>query len=986
MKRVGTLTSLAAAICFGLSSCGGGHHSNNQSSNATLTSIRVTSSSSSNSIAAGGTLQLTATGNYSDGTSQNLTSQATWKTSDSTLASTNTSGLVTALKQGTVTVSATQGTITGSMTIQVSQAALNAISITGGASLAAGGSEQLSAHGTYTDGSAQDLTSQVTWISSDTTIATVNSSGLLNSLKAGIVTITASLNGVSGTAGVTVTAVAVLTAINVGVPSPSLASGATEQLTATGFYSDGSTQDLSAKVTWQSSDTAIASVSGSGLLTAVKNGSVIITATLNSISGLGTVTVGSAALSSISVTPDVFSIASGQSARLSVHAVYADGTTQDVTTDVTWNSGTTAVATVDPTGSVTGVSVGTSTITATYASKQATALVTVTAAQLQSIVVTPASASIATGQTQAFTANGIFSDGSTTDITNSVIWSSSAASVATVAATGLATGVGAGSANIIATSGAVQSSPVALTVTAAVLTEIDITPDGQSIPVGGQFQLTLTGTFSDGSTQTLTNGTWSSSDPTLASVDDTGNVTGIANSNNNAVTITASYNGLTGTTTVYITSAAPASLQLTPATASIASGTTLQYTANVVYTDGSIQPVTAGLTWQSSSSSVAAINVNGLVTAYAPGKSTISVAYDSLSATASLTVTPATLASLVVTPASTVVGVNGTVQYTATGVFSDQSTQDMTSQVVWISSNASAALINAAGLASGISAGTTSITAAFGAVSGSTTLTVTTAALISIDITPSNPVVTPRSQTQLTATGTFSDGTQRVLSGVAWHSSSGRYATVTGTGLLRSKKTSGKSVTVYATLNGVTGQTTVTITSMTIQKLAITPSSANIAIGTKLPFTLTATLSDGVTQIDLTASARWQTSNYQDAVVNNQGVVTGVAAGSVTITASMNGVAPATASLTVSNATIQSISVKPATPTIGLGSMQQFTAQGLFSDGSTQDITSVSSWTSSSPAVAVINQSGLASSASHGQTTIEATFNGTSGSTVLSVN
>jgi hypothetical protein len=111
-----------------------------------------------------------------------------------------------------------------------------------------------------------------------------------------------------------------------------------------------------------------------------------------------------------------------------------------------------------------------------------------------------------------------------------------------------------------------------------------------------------------------------------------------------------------------------------------------------------------------------------------------------------------------------------------------------------------------------------------------------------------------------------------------------------------------------------------------------------------------------------------------------------VEAGSVTITGSINGQSPATATLTVSNATVQSITVTPATPTIALGSMQQFAASGLFSDGSTQDITSVATWTSSTPTVAVVNQKGVASSTTHGQTNINATFKGISGLTLLSVN
>jgi hypothetical protein len=145
-------------------------------------------------------------------------------------------------------------------------------------------------------------------------------------------------------------------------------------------------------------------------------------------------------------------------------------------------------------------------------------------------------------------------------------------------------------------------------------------------------------------------------------------------------------------------------------------------------------------------------------------------------------------------------------------------------------------------------------------------------------------------------------------------------------------------------------------------------------------------LSDGTTQIDLTASARWQTSNYADAIINRLGVATGVAPGSVTITGTINGQSPATTTLTVTNATVQSIAVTPANPTIALGSSQQFTATGTFSDGTTQDISSVVKWTSSTPTVAVINQTGVAASATHGTTNINATLTGTTGSTVLTVN
>ena len=900
MKRFGALFALALVACLTIAGCGGGGKKTTQTTKptATLTSISVASTGAATSVAAGATLQLTATGHYSDGTTATLTS-VSWASSDGTLASLSVSGMLTALKAGSVTVTATKGAVSGNMVINVTQATLSSIAVSGGSSLAAGSTEQLTAQGTYSDSTTGSLTTQATWQSSDATVATVSNSGLLTALQAGSVTVTATMGSVSGTASVVVNAVSV---------------------------------------------------------------------------------------SSITISPALFSIASGQNQQLTAQAVYPDGTSQDVTSQVTWSSSATNVATVSGTGLVSGVSAGTSTITATLGSVSRTAVATVTAAQLNSIIVTPATASIATGQTQAFAANGIFSDGSSTDITNSVAWTSSAISFVTIDPTGLGTGVSAGTATVTATSGTV-SGTASLTVTAAVLNSIDIAPDDQYIPIGGQFPLVLTGSYSDNTTQTLTNAVWSSSDPTIASVDPvSGVVTGVSDSNGNPVTITATADGMSNTTSVYITAAVAESLTLTPTTSSIASGTTQQYSVDAIYSDGSIQPLTAGLSWASSSASTASISALGLATGIAAGQSTITVTYGSMSATATLTVTPATLTSIVVTPVTTVVGVKGNVQFTATGVFTDNSTQDLSSQAAWSSSVASVALISNTGLATGLSAGATTITANYGGLSGSATLNVSTATLISITVTPANPIVPPHSKIQLTATGNFSDGSHLVLSGVSWRTSSAKYAMVSGSGVVRTKKSSNKVVPVSASLNGITGTTQLTITSMTVQSLSLTPSNATMAVGTTQPFALIGTFSDGVTTVDLTPSARWQTSNYHYAVINRSGIATGLGAGSVTITGSYQNLTPATTTLTVSNATIQSITVTPASPTIALGSMQQFAAMGLFSDGSTQDITAVSQWTSSTPTVAVMNKTGRAFSATHGQTNINATYKGTTGTTLLTVN
>jgi trimeric autotransporter adhesin len=250
----------------------------------------------------------------------------------------------------------------------------------------------------------------------------------------------------------------------------------------------------------------------------------------------------------------------------------------------------------------------------------------------------------------------------------------------------------------------------------------------------------------------------------------------------------------------------------------------------------------------------------------------------------------------------------------------------------------------------------------------------------------------------MAAYGNYSNGTQILLSNsiVRWSTTSGSnhgwwgwggyYATISRSGLLRTRKTTTTPVQIYATLNGITAKTQLIVSTMTVASLHLTPSNPTIAAGTTQPFKLIGTFSDGITTVDLSSSARWQSSNWRNAVITNSGVAYGRSAGSVSISGSYGGLTPASTTLTVSNATIQSVTVNPSNPTVILGALQQFTASGLFSDGSTQDITSISKWSSSTPAVAIVNRNGLAWSASHGQTNINATFQSVSGSTLLNVN
>ncbi|PYX51683.1 MAG: ATP-dependent DNA ligase, partial [Acidobacteria bacterium] len=164
--------------------------------------------------------------------------------------------------------------------------------------------------------------------------------------------------------------------------------------------------------------------------------------------------------------------------------------------------------------------------------------------------------------------------------------------------------------------------------------------------------------------------------------------------------------------------------------------------------------------------------------------------------------------------------------------------------------------------------------------------------------------------------------------------------------------------------------------------IAIVPAVISVPVGVPQPFTATGTYTDGSRQ-DLTQSGHWSSTSANVATISDasgsQGVATTLIAGTTTIGISSGSVS-ASATLTVLPAALVSISINPAMPTIPLGTNQQFTAAGSYTDGSSQDLTSVVTWTSSDAGIAVISD-GLASSSGVGAAKITATLNTISNST-----
>jgi len=160
------------------------------------------------SVPRGLTQQFTATGTFTDGSTQDLTTSVSWSSSNGTVASianAGAPGLATALSQGTTTIRAVQGTVSGSTGMTVTSAVLVSIAVTpADVTIPQSSTQQFTALGTFSDTSVVDLTTQVTWMSSDPTVVAISnaalSQGLATALSKGMVTITATKGAVSGTA------------------------------------------------------------------------------------------------------------------------------------------------------------------------------------------------------------------------------------------------------------------------------------------------------------------------------------------------------------------------------------------------------------------------------------------------------------------------------------------------------------------------------------------------------------------------------------------------------------------------------------------------------------------------------------------------------------------------------------------------------------------------------------------------------------------
>ena len=383
---------------------------------------------------------------------------------------------------------------------------------------------------------------------------------------------------------------------------------------------------------------------------------------------------------------------------------------------------------------------------------------------LVALSVFPPSPTIIARTTRWMQATGTYFDGSTRDLTNDVVWSTSQPQIAlmsTVAGRGgLLTAMNAGTVTVTAEIATLSASTV-VEVSVNEPRIIQIRPSVPSLAQGTQRQLTAMVTFSDGSQADWSSVlTWSSSAPAVATVSAEGIAAGLSPG---TTTITAALVWLTGSTTLTVTPATLSSISITPATLSLPLGLVQPLRAVGLFSDGTMQDLTAQATW--SSSDLARVTVGdglgtkGKITGAALGSATVTAAFGGMSATAAIDVSAAVLQSFAILyPPGGRLMLSMEMLLASHGSYSDGSMPEITDFITWISSDPSVLEVSGQRIFARRE-GQAHVTGTYAGVQGILFVGVFAGALESIEIRPSPAVVARGASASFYATGNYTGGT-----------------------------------------------------------------------------------------------------------------------------------------------------------------------------------------------------------------------------------
>lgn len=605
-------------------------------------------------------------------------------------------------------------------------------------------------------------------------------------------------------------------------------------------------------------------------------------------------------LVSIEVTPINATVPLGRHVKFDAVGRYSDNRTSILSETVAWSSSDSGRAKINNTvgnkGKAVPLAEGRVFIVATDFQQgiSGTAVLTVTPPELVSISVSPTAHAIHLGSFCKFTATGLYSDGSSKDITSELNWSSADTTAQIVSnshgSKGICISPPSGSVNIIATDPLTgKSGQSTLSVKNVKLSSIAVAPEDSSLPLGGRRQFSATGTYRDGTTNDISlSVVWSSSDPSTAAISNDNISKGIARGVSNGLAVikaTEPHFRVSGSTTLNVVPPVLSSLAIAPLNPTVFAGDNKSLRATGIYSNGKETDMTSTVVWESSDTGIAFVGIDGMVETRRPGKVTIR-AVDPLSRLTRetlLVVTLPVLNKIQVVPGNPSVFIGGSQRFKAIGFFSDSSTKNLTSSTQWATSNRNIVVISDNGIAKALRPGEASISATDTAsgISGQTVCRSITPELTSIRIVPTAPSIHLGRHQVFSALGIFSDGeTADITESLAWSSSHPSVAVIRskaqGTVSAQTVSEGVTSVSAADPNLGIAGEAILTVMPAQLLSIRIDPPDAVLSLGERVTFKAIGFYTDGKTK-DISGSVDWSSSDDTVVGLINNGESRGVA-------------------------------------------------------------------------------------------------------------
>ncbi len=894
--------------------------------------VKGVSLPTSKGVYVGKTFTLTPTFEPSYATNKKVT----WSSSDSDIADVDSNGKVTGKKVGkaTITCKTSDGGYKASCVVTVSVQTTGVTLNKTSAKIWKGATVQLTP--TVTPSNATDKS--VSWSTSNSSVAVVDSNGLVRGVAGGTATITVKTSNGGFTASCKVTVLESCTGVTVEKSKMSMYLGQTYKLTATVLPSTATNKD----VTWSSSNSAVVKVASDGTLSALKLGTA--TVTVKTADGGFTASCSVTVTNKVPVTGVTLDTTSKTIAVGKYYTFMATISPSNASErGLVWSSSNSKVVYINESGKIKARKPGTAIITVTTVDGNYQKQCKVTVVQpVEGVRINASSVNLALGKSKTLVANVFPSDATNKAVT----WKSSNKSVVTVSSKGVVTAKGAGNATITATtSDGGYTSTCNFTVYVPV-TGVKISASKVDIPKTETRLLTASVLPSNASNQGIT---WKSSNTAVATVNEAGQITARSKGTAN-ITATSKDGGYTATCVVQVIQYATG-VKLNYSSVTLDVGKTKTLTATLSPSTVTYKTVK----WKSSNTSVAKISSKGVITAVKAGTATITCTSKDgkVKTTCKVTVNqPATGISL---------------QYKSMNVREGQlralkatvKPADVTNaKVIWSTSNKKIATVDSNGVVKGIKPGTVTITAT--TVSGNKTAKCKVKVIRSvtgISLNKTSMTINVGKSSVITPKIKPSDASIKT---VTWTSNNNDVATVTKDGKVVAKAPGYAVITAKTKDKGKTAKCQVLVIQP-VTGVKLNKSSLLVEAGEK--YTLKPTVSPSNAS---DKDVKWSTSNKKIAKISSSGVVTGVKSGTVTITCTtVNGGYKAKCTVRVVKK-VKDVEMDHKSATVYLGKTFDLDAIITPSDATVKTV----KWYSGDKKIAKVNQNGLVTPVKPGKVTI----------------